>query len=132
MSQSDWKAEYAYAAGMQAFTCGFPYVYSARRRDDWVTRARDPAVFPYAAVNCFWHAERLLGAANRDGGCPDNDTLYSLAWLDLGGSRPEGTRNLRSRLDQRGLPPAAVIPAGPAPGAGNGIWAVGPSGQVVG
>ena len=79
----DWKAEYAYTAGMQAFIYGFPYIYNAKLRHDWVTQARDPAVVPYAAVNCFWHAARVMDATYRDGGCPNNDTLYSLAWLDL-------------------------------------------------
>jgi hypothetical protein len=79
----DWKAEYAYTAGMQAFIYGFPYIYNAQIRHDWVTKERDPAVVPYAAVNHFWHAARLLDATYRDGGCPNNDTLYSLAWLDL-------------------------------------------------
>ena len=27
----------------------------------------------------------MLDATYRDGGCPTNDPLYSLAWLDLGG-----------------------------------------------
>ena len=85
MAQLDWKAEYAYTTGMQAFIYGFPYVYNAKLRHDWVTQARDPAVIPYAAVNHFWHAARVLDATYRDGGCPNNDTLYSLAWLDLGG-----------------------------------------------
>ena len=83
MAQLDWKAEYAYTTGMQAFIYGFPYVYNAKLRHDWVTQARDPAVVPYAAVNHFWHAARVMDAAYRDGGCPNNDTLYSLAWLDL-------------------------------------------------
>ena len=83
--QLDWKAEYAYTAGMQAFIYGFPYIYNAKLRHDWVTQARDPAVVPYAAVNHFWHAARVMDATYRDGGCPNNDTLYSLAWLDLGG-----------------------------------------------
>ena len=82
--QLDWKAEYAYTAGMQAFIYGFPYIYNAKLRHDWVTQARDPAVVPYAAVNHFWHAARVMDATYRDGGCPNNDTLYSLAWLDLG------------------------------------------------
>ena len=82
--QLDWKAEYAYTTGMQAFIYGFPYVYNAKLRHDWVTQARDPSVVPYAAVNCFWHAARVMDATYRDGGCPNNDTLYSLAWLDLG------------------------------------------------
>ena len=85
MSQLDWKAEYAYTTGMQAFIYGFPYIYNAKLRHDWVTQARDPVVVPYAAVNHFWHAARVMDATYRDGGCPNNDTLYSLAWLDLGG-----------------------------------------------
>lgn len=81
----DWRAEYAYTAGVQAFVFGFPYVYYAQLRHDWVTKRRDPAVVPYAAVNHFWHAGRLLDASYRDGGCPNTDTLYSVAWLDLSG-----------------------------------------------
>ncbi|MGO4230011.1 DUF1254 domain-containing protein [Arthrobacter sp. YAF34] len=79
----DWRAAYAYTAGMQAFIYGFPYIYNARLRHEWVTNPRDPEVVPYAAVNHFWHAGRLLDASYRDGGCPNNDTLYSLAWLGL-------------------------------------------------
>lgn len=79
----DWRGEYAYAAGLQAFVYGFPYIYNAQLRHAWVTQPRDLAVVPYAAVNEFWHAERLFDATYRDGGCPNNDTLYSLAWLDL-------------------------------------------------
>ena len=87
MSPLDWKAEYAYTTGMQAFIYGFPYVYNAKLRHDWVTQARDPAVIPYAAVNHFWHAAQVMDATYRDGGCPNNDTLYSLAWLDLAANR---------------------------------------------
>ena len=79
----DWKAEYAYTAGVQASVYGFPYIYNAKIRHDWATQPRDPAVIPYAAVNHFWHASQLMDASYRDGGCPNNDTLYSLAWLDL-------------------------------------------------
>ena len=66
--QLDWKAEYAYTAGMQAFIYGFPYIYNAKLRHDWVTQARNPAVVPYAAVNHFWHAARVMDATYRDGG----------------------------------------------------------------
>ncbi|MEU3300398.1 DUF1254 domain-containing protein [Streptomyces sp. NPDC006678] len=79
----DWRGEYAYTLGEQAFVYGFPYIYNARLRHQWVTRPRDPATVPYAAVNHFWHAQRLLDASYRDGGCPNNDTLYSTAWVDL-------------------------------------------------
>nr|WP_167532363.1 MULTISPECIES: DUF1254 domain-containing protein [Streptomyces] len=80
----DWRGEYAYTLGEQAFVYGFPYIYNARLRYDWVTTPRNPATTPYAPVNHFWHAERLPDATYRDGGCPDNDTLYSTAWVDLG------------------------------------------------
>ena len=79
----DWRTEYASAAGVLAFIYGFPYIHNAKLRHDWVTQARDPDVTPYAAVNHFWHASRRLEATYRDGGCPNNDTLYSVAWLDL-------------------------------------------------
>jgi hypothetical protein len=79
----DWRTEYASAAGVLAFIYGFPYIHNAKLRHDWVTQARDPDVTPYAAVNHFWHASRRLDATYWDGGCPNNDTLYSVAWLDL-------------------------------------------------
>jgi len=79
----DWRAEYAYTAGVQAFIYGSPNIYNAKTRRDWVTRELDPTVVPDAAVNQFWHASRLIDATYRGGGCPSTDFLYSLAWLDL-------------------------------------------------
>ncbi len=79
----DWRTEYAYTTATQAFIYGFPYIYNAKLRHDWVTNRRDAAVMPYAAVNHFWHARSLTDATYRDGGCPNNDTLYSVAWVDL-------------------------------------------------
>jgi hypothetical protein len=79
----DWRAEYASAAGVMAFIYGFPYIYNAKLRHDWVTQPRNPEFVPYAAVNHFWHASHLMDASYRDGGCPNNDTLYSSAWVDL-------------------------------------------------
>ena len=82
-TRPDWRAEYAYTAGVQAFVYGCPYIYYAQLRHAWVTNRRDPEVVPYAAVNQFWHAGRLLDATYRDGGSPSTDSLYSFAWLDL-------------------------------------------------
>ena len=67
----------------QAFIYGFPYIYNARLRHRWVTHKQDPDLVPYAAVNQFWHAKRLMDAGFRSGGCPSTDSLYSLAWFDL-------------------------------------------------
>jgi hypothetical protein len=80
--EQDWLAEYAFAAAVMAFIYGFPYIYHAKLRHDWVTQPRNPQLVPYAAVNHFWHASHLMDAY-RDGGCPNNDILYSSAWLDL-------------------------------------------------
>ncbi|HEY2270719.1 MAG TPA: DUF1254 domain-containing protein [Streptosporangiaceae bacterium] len=80
---TDWAAEHAYTAGVQAFVYGFPYIYYAQLRHEWVTDPRNSEFVPYAAVGSFWHARHLTHASYRDGGSPNNDTLYSMAWLDL-------------------------------------------------
>jgi len=80
----DWHSEYAYSLGLQAFIYGFPYIYYAQLRHKWVTGTGGSAFVPHAAVNQFWHASRLIDATFRDGGCPNNDTLYSIAWVDVG------------------------------------------------
>lgn len=79
----NWHGEYAYTLGEQAFIYGFPYIYNAQLRHAWVTQRRNPETVPYAAVNHFWHAGRPIDAGYRDGGCPNNDTLYSVAWVHL-------------------------------------------------
>ncbi|MCJ7443283.1 MAG: DUF1254 domain-containing protein, partial [Methanotrichaceae archaeon] len=79
----DWQAENAYSLALQAFIYGFPYVYNAQTRYKWTNIPQDPKHVPYAPVNHFWHAPLLMDATYRDGGCPNNDALYSLAWVDL-------------------------------------------------
>lgn len=79
----DWQTENAYSLALQAYIYGFPYVYNAYTRYKWTNIPQDPKHVPYAPVNHFWHAPELLDATYRDGGCPNNDTLYSVAWVDL-------------------------------------------------
>jgi hypothetical protein len=79
----DWHAEYAYSLGLQAFIYGFPYVYGAQCRYKWTNQPRDPEHVPYSTVGQFWHAGDVLDASYQDGGCPNNDTMYSVAWVDL-------------------------------------------------
>lgn len=38
---------------------------------------------PYAALNHFFNVRNLVNASYRDGGSPNNDTLYSIAWIDV-------------------------------------------------
>jgi hypothetical protein len=80
---SEWRENYAYTLGVQAYVYGFPWVYLPTIRWLWVTQPVDPRTTPYAPVNQFWHARHLLDASYRNGGSPNNDTLYSIVWLDV-------------------------------------------------
>ncbi|MEI5011222.1 DUF1254 domain-containing protein [Streptomyces sp. PmtA] len=80
---SDWRREYAYTLGEQAFVYGFPYIYNAELRHGWVTEPADPKMRMHSAVDHFWHARTLFDASDREGLAPNNDTLYSCAWVDL-------------------------------------------------
>jgi hypothetical protein len=81
---SGWKQQYAYSLGTQAVIYGFPWVANATVRHKWVTDPVDPKFVPYSPVNHFWNAPQLMTAAYQDGGSPNNDTLYSVAWFDVG------------------------------------------------
>lgn len=80
---SDWRETYAYTLGIQAFVFGFPWVFLPEIRWKWVTQDPHSAFVPYAPLNQFWNSRNLTTAEYRDGGTPNNDTLYSIAWLDL-------------------------------------------------
>jgi uncharacterized membrane protein len=79
----DWHAEYAYSLALQAFIYGLPYVYNAMTRYKWTNVQQDIKHVAYAPVNKFWHAAEVTDASWKEGGCPNNDTAYSLAWVDL-------------------------------------------------
>jgi hypothetical protein len=80
---TDWREAYAYSLGMQAYVFAFPWNYLSELRWLWTTQAVNPERTPYAPLNHFWNARQLADAQYRDGGTPNNDTLYSIAWLDL-------------------------------------------------
>lgn len=80
----DWREQYAYTLGLQAFVFGFPYLYLPSLRWNWVTQPKPAgSITPYAPLNHFYHVRDLATAAYRDGGSPNNDTLYSIAWIDV-------------------------------------------------
>ena len=80
----DWREQYAYTIGMQTYIYGFPYVYMSEVRWGQVAQKVDPnSNLPHAAVNHFWHSHAMAGPESLAGGSPNNDTLYSIAWLDL-------------------------------------------------
>lgn len=71
---------YAYYVGVKAAEFGHPWVYMTQLRYRW-TQMKD--VPGYAPAGTFWHAEELINAETSTGGSGNNDTLYSLAWVDL-------------------------------------------------
>ena len=80
---SDWREEYAYNLGVQAYIYYFPWLNMAQYRWEWVTQPPASVSTPSAPLNQFWHATVLTDATWRGGGSPNTDTLYSFAWLDL-------------------------------------------------
>ena len=81
--KTDWREDYAYTMGVQAYVFGFPYVYLPSLRWDWVTQPKPPESIAYAPLNHFFQTRKLVDASYRDGGCPNEDTLYSIAWVDV-------------------------------------------------
>jgi hypothetical protein len=82
-SLQDWREEYAYTLGVQAYIFAYPWVYLPLIRYLWVAQKPNNDMTPYAPLNHFWHSQ-TVSADYRDGGAPNNDTLYSIAWLDVG------------------------------------------------
>jgi hypothetical protein len=80
---SEWRENYAYTLGVQAYVYGFPWIYLPTLRWLWVTQPVEPKMTPYAPINHFWNAHFLADATYRNGGSPNNDTLYSIAWVDV-------------------------------------------------
>lgn len=71
---TDWRETHAYALGIQAFHYLYPWAYMPGAR--W-TRTENAG----RQANRFAHIRDLETAAKLSGGAPNNDTLYSRAWL---------------------------------------------------
>jgi hypothetical protein len=82
-NKASWREQYAYSMGFAAYQWAFPYMNMARLRYDWTNIPKELDVLPYAPVNHFHHNQRLTDASWRAGGGPNNDALYSLAWVHV-------------------------------------------------
>lgn len=86
-TSASWREEYAYTMGVAAMHYAYPYWRMAHVRYDW-TQKLIPSpvslVVPNKALNQFWNASRLTNADWQEGGGPNNDTLYSNAWVYVG------------------------------------------------
>ncbi len=73
-----------YTLATQAYIYGFPHSYLYWLRWYWTNVPADPENIPFAPVNYFWHNRTLAQAVDPPvGGSPNNDTLYSMAWVDV-------------------------------------------------
>lgn len=76
-----------YTLAVRAFVWGYPLVRSAQIRLKTTQpdepRAIRPPTIPGGPINTIGHARALSSPETRLGVAPNNDTLYSLAWLDL-------------------------------------------------
>ncbi len=81
-AHTDWREDYAYTLGVQAYIFGFPYAHMPTIRWNWVARPNEGAIH-YAALNHFHHTRQLTDATDRQGMSPNDDTLYSFAWVDV-------------------------------------------------
>ena len=81
--QVSWREQYAYSLGMATYPYAYPYLYMSQLRWMWTTQDRDTRMVPYMPVNHFFHGHTLSTAEYRDGGSPNNDTIYSITWLNL-------------------------------------------------
>ena len=79
----DLREEYAFEEGLRAYAAGFSWLALATLRHLWTNVPLDPAHVPYAALNRFWHMKRAADPQFTAGAQPNNDTPYSVAWLDL-------------------------------------------------
>ncbi len=79
----DWREEYAYAKGIEAVVYAFPYFLDSALLYKWsLPEVPENNKGPRDAINRFWQSSELSNPKNyRDGGMPNRDTFYSLAWL---------------------------------------------------
>jgi hypothetical protein len=81
---AEWKEEYAYTLGVQAYIFGYPWVFLSQIKYQWVAvTPKNPELTPNMSLNHFWHSKNITTSDYRDGGSPNNDTLYSITWLDV-------------------------------------------------
>lgn len=79
-ANSDWREDFAYLLGMQAYIYGYPTIHFAKVRYASLHGPRDGVPIK---VNELFHKRRLSNHNDKYGGSPMRDAIYSVAWLDL-------------------------------------------------
>jgi hypothetical protein len=80
---ASWEEEFAYTLGVQAYIHHFPWLYLPLLRYRWATFEMKGYSAPTVKPGVLTHQRRVTDATYKDGGRPNNDTLYSALWLDL-------------------------------------------------
>ena len=81
---ADWREDYAYTLGVQAYIFSYPWVFLPNIRYAWVVGNEANSEYAtYMAFNRFWTSRDILTPKWRDGGSPQNDVLYNMSILDL-------------------------------------------------
>lgn len=84
-SKADWRENYAYTLGVQAYVFSYPWAFLPALQYQWVVvPPKNAGLTPNMPLNQWWHARSIMTSDYRDGGAPNNDTLYSVTWLDVG------------------------------------------------
>ena len=78
-----WKEDQAYTLGVEAYIFSFPWLYFTKLRFAWMVMPPKNPAAPRMAYNQWRHNRDLVTSDYRDGGAPNNDNLYSVAWLDV-------------------------------------------------
>lgn len=76
-----WEEEFAYTLGTQAYVQLFPWLYNSLLRWRWAEHGA-PTLGKVPA-NSIVSQRNLTDASFREGGRPNNDTMYSTGYLDL-------------------------------------------------
>lgn len=79
-TEMDWKEEYAYLIGKQAYIYGYPALYYANLRYSMVENPQGLVSMP---INTYYHVRTPALPEHQYGGSPNRDTPYSLAFVDL-------------------------------------------------
>lgn len=78
---TNWREDFAYTAGLQAFLYGIPYAYfqQLRFKYPWVKATPEA----HDRVNQFWHQRDFTSPKEKDGGTPNTNLFYSVAAFDV-------------------------------------------------
>jgi hypothetical protein len=118
------KEELAYATGVQAFIYSYPLLHVNKFRH--MFNAPETSTFRGPA-NHLNHARRLASSQQATAASPNNDTLYTLAFLDLSGQPVRiDTQEMGDRYYTIQLAPldSTKLPSVPDPGKPVQLWAV--------